>query len=442
MIDQLHCPMSYAVYKFQPELLEFTACCDAKNYSFDIDAFDELGTDYFEKFPKLVQRKKDLYDNIRNSDCDQCWKKEEQNLPSMRQSLAYEYPELLNNRTLKVEKAYVNRIELWMRSTCNLGCFMCHLGNSNTLRKIWYTDYDTHGINGHGYEKFIDALYGKRIGIVDEFKNRIIDFTIRQIQQTNSSMLTIAYLGGEPTLHDDMYEHTDLFINAGKDVIKSGKELCVTITTNGTSKDKLNLRFFTMFEKYKSAGWKTKISLSQDGADDISQVRWGANFNQIRRNFGNWIREDSPVDEMTSFTVVSNLNLPYMNEMAEYIDYEIENNYDGITKKCNITFNVLIQPDWMQVKYLPKSLAYTSILRAQEIFKSIDEKYPLLYYQRGLFDNIVNSLRERPDLKDVEYFFSKLDYVNSVYKKTDSNWNFYKIFPHLNKLRTMYGIET
>lgn len=45
----LHCPMSYSVYKFQPEIGEFSACCDARSYKFDQTLFDELKTDYFKK---------------------------------------------------------------------------------------------------------------------------------------------------------------------------------------------------------------------------------------------------------------------------------------------------------------------------------------------------------------------------------------------------------
>ena len=276
MLDQLHCPMSYAVYKFQPELCSFTACCDATLYDLDLEAFDTLGDDYFEKFPKLIQRKKDLYANIKNSDCIQCWQKEAQGLPSMRTFLAHhDFPSLCRDRTLDVETAYPRRIELWMKSTCNLGCFMCHTGNSNTLRKIWWKDHDVHGNDGRGYEQYANRIHTLRKGIVDEFKARVLKFTLKAIRNISNKTLNLAYLGGEPTLHNDMYEHADLFIEAGRPAISNGNERTIDIVTNGTSKDKLNERFYSMYEKYKSAGWQTKIMLSQDGANDAAQIRWG-----------------------------------------------------------------------------------------------------------------------------------------------------------------------
>ena len=36
--------------------------------------------------------------------------------------------------------------------------FMCHMGNSNTLRKIWYKDYDEYGNDGYGHDTWIGKL--------------------------------------------------------------------------------------------------------------------------------------------------------------------------------------------------------------------------------------------------------------------------------------------
>lgn len=434
----LHCPMSYSVYKFQPEIGEFSACCDAGPYKFDQTLFDKLKTDYFEKHPKLIERKISLMNNIKHNDCVQCWKKEDQGIISMRTNLGPRYHTLWQNYDLDVTASYPCRIELWMNSTCNLGCFMCHLGNSNTLRKIWYKDYDTYGNDGRGFEQWLKKNFYTDAA-KKEFTDAMIDFTVKTISECKMYDLSIAYLGGEPTLHSEMYDHADVFIEAGKHAVNSGKNLTIEITTNGTSKDKLNQRFYQMYEKYKSAGWKVAIKLSQDGAGDFAQVRHGADFDQIKKNFSNWIHPDSPIDKIDSFTVVSNINLPYIDSMAEYINESVRNNYKN-TKNLALEFNTIVSPEWLQVRYIPSKFTRKPAAIANEIFSKIKNDFSQITYNQNLFLSIINSPKVRVDKKDAEYFFEKLNYVNTVYKKTYPDWDFYKTFPHLNIYSNEYGI--
>lgn len=438
---QLHCPMSYSVYKFQPEVGEFSACCDAWPYKFNEDAFIELGNEYFTKFPKLIERKQSLYDNIKHVDCETCWKKEERGILSMRQHHGPTYNKLLNNRTPPTDTAFPSRIELWMNSTCNLGCFMCWIGNSNTLRKIWYKDYDTNGSDGRGYENYLaDSRYYKGEH-KQQWTNAVIDFTKKSIRECQHIM-TIAYLGGEPTLHDEMYDHADEFIEAGRESIAAGKTLTIEITTNGTSKDKLNERFYNMFKKYKTAGWQTKIMLSQDGAHDQVMVRHGADFNQIQKNFGNWIKPDSVVDNVRSFTVVTGLNLPYIDQMAQYINDTIRSNYvEGKRHRVEIAFNALQDPEWMQTAYLPKKYAIEKIKKAHEIFKQLASDYHNVYYEDGYFASITSDMPDSLTPEQAEFFFSKINYVNKQYQKTYPTWDFFTTFPHLKELANDCNIE-
>jgi len=437
--DWLHCPMSYAVYKFQPEIGSFSACCDANGYDFDLKTFQELGNDYFEKHPMLIQRKTSLFNSKRHSDCSQCWQKEDMGLSSMRQEQGSEYNTLFNNHHLEFDTAYPGRFELWMNSTCNLGCFMCHLGNSNTLRKIWKTDKDIRGYDGIGYDlSLMKSDFGKhnQHGL---FVDAMLAFITKHLREVKLYDLTVAYLGGEPTLHSEMYEHADLFIEAGRQAILDGKRLTIEITTNGTSKDKLNERFYKMFEKYKSAGWRVTMKLSQDSAGEFAQVRHGSDFEQIKRNFGNWINKDSAVDKVDSFTVVSGINLPYIDTMAEYIEDVVNSHYSGTTKLA-IHFNALIDPEWMQVKYLPKHFVTQPFNKADAIFTALSDTHPDIYYNQSLFRNITGTTIATVAPEDAAFFFEKLDYINTVYKKTYPNWNFFETFPHLNEYATEYGI--
>lgn len=440
MFEQLHCPLSYAVYKFHPETGGFTACCDAKLINFNESIFNQLGKDYFERHPRLIKRKSDLYNNIKNGDCDACWDKESEGLTSMRMFHGPEEKTLWNNRELSIYEAKPSRFELWMNSTCNLGCMMCHLGNSNTLRKIWYTDLDTYGNDGRGFENWLrDSTFSQK-QYKNQFNEYMLDFILKYINICPNNELSIAYLGGEPTLHSEMYDHADLFIEASREGIKNGKKYRIEITTNGTSKDKLNERFYAMFEKYKRAGWTTAIMVSQDGAEQYAQVRYGAEFEQIKKNFNNWLRPEFNIDRLITFSVISAINLPYFDVMAEYIDESIRANYNP-AQDLSVSFNTMTQPQWMRVKYLPRKYAEESIKRSYTRLKKLHEEYPYIAVKHDLFKNISDTLPDQLSQEDAEYFFEKVKYVNSVYQKYDKNWNMYKIFDFIPKMAEEYNIE-
>lgn len=447
--DVLDCSQSYSVYKFHPELGQFSACCDASLLEYDHELFTSTGIEYFDLHPELVDRKKSLRENKKHSHCVNCWKKESQGLTSMRQGLALtDFTKTHQNPYLDMKKSYVNRIELWMNSTCNLGCLMCNLGNSNTLRKIWYTDYDQYGNDGRGFDQFIaDREYSKK-EMHDEFVNRIKDWTKAQISDSSQDNLTIAYLGGEPTLHSEMYEHTDEFIEAGKHAIKNGKKLVISITTNGTSKDKLNERFYNMFRKYKSNGWVVRIVLSQDGTDEAANVRPGVNQEQVMNNFHNWINPNSVINDVSNFTVLSNLNFPYVHKLAEKLKNSIDTHYSDDPKKLfisrkqiELSFNACISPTWMQMKYLPKKYAMQSANRSLEIYKYLASNYNV-FVRYEVFDSIVENLQETPDIEDVKWYFEQLHDVQRVHRKFyGPKTDFYKFFPHLVEFAKEYGIE-
>jgi len=434
--SQLHCPMTYTVYKFQPEYGDFSACCDAKSFRFNKDLFSKLNVNYFTQHPRLIERKQNLYDNIKHDDCSGCWIKEDLGLNSMRKVFGNHHC-YTNNRTLDVKKAYVDRIELWMNSTCNLGCFMCHLGNSNTLRKIWYNDPDTRGRVGKSSEDFVNnreynSLY-KPLFI------QYMKYFIRDsIFNEENRDLVISYLGGEPTLHDEMYDHANEFIEYCKHSSAKGKRFKIEIVTNGTSKPKVNERVLQMFEKYKNAGWNTRIMLSQDATDQHSQVRFNADFNIIKSNFQSWI-QDNRVDEITSFTVLSNLNLPYVEKLAQYIHDSIMLNRDK--KRINIIFNTLIDPKWMRVNYLPKKYAEQSIEKTISILEKINKLDYHVHIDYQVINSVASSITNNVSASDVEFIFKNYKYVESVYKKSYPEFSFKQSFPHLINFAEEYGID-
>lgn len=451
--SNLDCGQAYSVYKFHPEMGEFSPCCDATNVKYDHETFLKLGKDYFEKHPEIIKTKTELRNNIKNVRCELCWKKEAQGIKSMRQALGpRNCPENHQNPYLDVEKSYPSRIELWMNSTCNLGCFMCHLGNSNTLRKIWHEDPDSHGNDGIGFDMWINNLDFTVNRMQEKFNQELEAWVCDKLSDPLNEEITVAYLGGEPTLHNEMFEHADKFIEAARDalaVVPQGDEQWtkrkISIVTNGTSKDALNVRFTNMFNKYAQAGWRVNVMVSQDGTDDAAQVRHGANSEQIMKNYSNWMSPDSVVSELTHFTVLSNLSFPYVHNLLykirDLIDYHYSDNPEMLEqdKRLHINFNPCMDPTWMQIRYLPRKFAVHAASEATKVFEYLTSKYSI-ELNGDIFKSVLARTEESPAQQDVNEYFEKLHYVQSVYRKSFPEWDFYTNFPHLVEFANDYGI--
>lgn len=447
--NALDCGQTYSVYKFHPEIGEFSTCCDAISVPYNHEYFLEMGKNYFEKHPEVVKTKIELRNNIKTSRCSLCWIKEEKGIRSMRQVIAArDAPENHQNPYLDVEKSYPNRIELWMNSTCNLGCFMCHMGNSNTLRKIWYEDLDSWGHDGKGFDEWTSNLKYNIERMNEPFKAAMHEWILDKIGDSKNNSINISYLGGEPTLHHEMFEHADDFISVTRDVLSAteGLERKIGFVTNGTSKDALNVRFNNLFDKYSDAGWIVSIMLSQDGVDDASQVRHGADSEQILKNFSNWVSVNSNVNQLIHFTVLTNLNIPYVHNLLNKIKDIIDSQYGddpsslADNKSLSIYFNACMDPNWLQAQILPKKFIEESFAKSMQIMDYLNKKYGTVITSDA-FESIVSGMQESPPQEEVEAYFKKLHYVQRAYRKSYPDWDFYNNFPHLIEFAKDYNIE-
>jgi hypothetical protein len=95
----------------------------------------------------------------------------------------------------------------------------------------------------------------------------------------------------------------------------------------------------------------------------------------------------------------------------------------------------------MQTTFLPKKYAVEKIERAIVIFDKLDADFKSIAFERDYFKNISSNLPDELTVDQVKFLFDNVNYVNSVYKKTYPEWDFYKTFPHLDAMRIEYGVN-
>jgi hypothetical protein len=177
--------------------------------------------------------------------------------------------------------------------------------------------------------------------------------------------------------------------------------------------------------------------LSQDAIGQQSQVRFLSNTKRVQGNWKNFL--NNPVlAKVISFTVLSNLNLPYIDQMAQFHWDSME----GFSRKdlqLDINFNSLDHPRWMQVEYLPRRYAEDAIKRADAIYNRFRERWPFAEGFWGIFESVTAALPESVTDEKAEFYFSELNRIQKIYNRQYPNFRFAQTFPHLVRYAEDYG---
>jgi organic radical activating enzyme len=425
----LQCGQTFNNYKFMVDTGEFSACCDAKSFIFDHQQFDTLKGDYFLHRKELLQRKAELLAGQRSAGCVACWYKEDRNIISMRKFFHHEHVPLMPKYSMaeNFTKNYASRIEIWNHNLCNFGCFMCNTGDSSTLERIYGDELDVSGGNAQG------RLYALRdTQYTPERKQKYFEYMIDFVKQSilNSDcypQLTLAYLGGEPSLHPELQEQAEHFAPLGRKQNK--KELQFDVVTNGSLDETRMQRTMKLYDFYKENGWKTCVMVSQDAVGLQSQVRFLSNTKRIQENWVSFLNNPS-IAKCITFTVLSNLNLPYIDNMAQFHLESMEKiNRSGF--EVDFNFNSLDHPRWLQVEFLPRKYAEAAIARADEIYERLRTRWPWVKGYFLIFKSVAESLPETVTDDAAEFYFSELNRIQKIYNRQYPAFKFADHFPHL-----------
>ena len=146
----------------------------------------------------------------------------------------------------------------------------------------------------------------------------------------------ITFVGGEPTLHDEMYELLEQLVVTGV-----SKNIRLKITTNLTN---LQTRFLDLFDKFKTV----VINGSIDGVGNTNEyIRHPSDWNTIERNI-DLILETNALLNLTP--VIQIYNIFKIDELVKwYTNKWIEKE---LCDKFILDLDLLYDPNYLSVKLL------------------------------------------------------------------------------------------
>ena len=236
-----------------------------------------------------------MLDNVRDSGCQVCWKKEDRGFSSLRQHSNEIYAKELKD--VKEGKIPENPMYLDLRlgNLCNLKCRMCISDWSSQIAGE---------ILDNPNEDWIDTPTQKVIGLDND--------TWETIEKWIPYVKRVFMTGGEPTIIKRNLDYIDKIIES-----KFAKEVELIFTTNATN---INQKFIDKSKEFKSVSFNVSIDAVGELANYI-------------RNPSDWATIENNMQKLNqagmgvSFnTTIQWLNMTRLNEIFDYIE------------NCNIGF--------------------------------------------------------------------------------------------------------
>ena len=319
----------------------------------------------------------------RPTGCSNCWKREDDGLPSMRQNGKQKFKEIYYKVNWHLEdSSNLQLFDLNLGNLCNLSCRICSPYSSVEIGKKEVA------AGRLSSSKFIEIQKLVEWEDTDQFWN-----------QMQELVLNVKYLdlyGGETMMSKKHFKFLRKLITAGV-----AKDIRLFYNTNGTF---YSDKFFDLWGNFKSV----RLNIS---VDDIQQrfeyQRNGASWKILEdnvRKFSNRCGENFAIE---IFPTINIQNVYYITELVDWAE----------SMGLSMYFNMLLGPDFLSVDMLPAK-ARTAIINKLSSRKD----YPLI-------SKLINKL------ENVDYNGTNQEFLNYM-KQLDKerNQDFLKTHTEIAKL--------
>lgn len=295
-------------------------------------------------------------------ECYSCWTNENNNVKSKRQLskekwskyLDYNKAKEITDNDGKLNEFNILFLDLRLGNFCNLKCRMCGPHNSTT----WYDDWKD--LTGRDYFVYSNKRYS--INDKQEFNWYNNDELWGNFRNVENTIKEINFIGGEPTLIDEVHQFLLYLVDNNKSDIK------IRYNTNLTN---IQTKMKYIWENIKHI----EINVSIDGYSSVNDyIRFPSNWNKIEENIKVIHELIENKNANIDMNMVPTIQIYNIFDIPNLIDWKINNGfyYLSRTNSKNPFFinNILYYPDYLSIKILP----YKTKLKVEEFYKNyIDE---------------------------------------------------------------------
>ena len=315
---------------------------------------------------QLKNIQKNMLDNVRDTGCAICWKKEDRGYSSLRQHSNQIYKDHIEDIKQNKKAEHPFYIDLRLGNLCNLKCRMCISEWSSQIAGE---------ILDNPNEDWIDTPTQKVIELDDD--------TWELLEQWLPHVRRVFMTGGEPTIIKRNMDYINKIVASGR-----GKDVELIFTTNATN---INKQFTKVGKEFKSVSYNVSI----DAVGTLARyIRYPSDWDTIENNLKN-------IKHGVSFnTTIQWLNMTRLNEIFDYIE------------NCGIMFGGI----WFQLVTDPKYLdpIYAPIFMKEKCISDIDNFLNRPFLNEEKYNNILYGELKQSLIQTKEFLIKNMDNVQHV----------------------------
>lgn len=336
--------------------------------------------------------RKNMLEGIKVNGCKRCYELEDNNVPSVRQSMNKKFlaPLELGPHDYSAKKFRLQHFDVRFSNICNLKCRSCGLDFSSS----WYEDQIA--LYGkEGYSKFITTAKN------DEFWS--------DLQRYLQDVTSVYFAGGEPLLEKRHYQMLEYFIENDKTHIE------INYTSNFSQLTYDNFKALPYWEKFKNI----TIYASLDGAGTRGEyLRKNIIWKNIEKNIQT-LRVHAPNVNFRITPTLSAYNaLHWPDFHKDWVD-------KGWIKPDEIHTNYLTAPSYMSMQALPREFKEQVVQRYQEHIAYI-KNLPRSEKAVKQFENVISFLRAQDFSGLIPDLLKETQKIDTLRKE-----NVFAVFPEL-----------
>lgn len=318
-------------------------CCSIdKSTKSELGVFEHLNSE------ANLKLKKDLHNGIQNKNCEKCWKAEQNNVRSLRQTLN---ASLLNNQnTIEGSwlTSYFKRKENWLSdrllmadvhigNTCNHACIMCIPADSSLIYNHWQKSQDNEFVK-EVLDK--DPKHLERIKM-NGFKNKKYEEYFTHVIENNPNLRVLKIIGGEPLLDKNLLRKLQELDDEHK------QRLSIWIVTNGS----VNLNDTVQ----KLGNFKgIFFAVSVEGVGQVHEyARYGSNWQQLESNILSF--KQSNTRAVTIHHTIQASTLLGLEDLSHWCN----------SNNIPISLGFVKHPDYLSVSAIPNHVREAVIEKAK-----------------------------------------------------------------------------
>jgi|TARA_R110002126_G_scaffold94575_1_gene223135 MoaA/NifB/PqqE/SkfB family radical SAM enzyme len=346
---------------------------------------------------QLKNIQKNMLDNVRDTGCDICWKKEDRGFSSLRQHSNQIYKDHVGDIKQNKKLEHPFYIDLRLGNLCNLKCRMCISEWSSQIAGE---------ILDNPNEDWIDTPTQKVIELDDD--------TWELLEKWLPHVRRVFMTGGEPTIIKRNIDYINKIVASGR-----GKDVELIFTTNATN---INKQFTEIGKEFKSVSYNVSI----DAVGTLARyIRYPSDWDTIENNLKN-------IKQGVSFnTTIQWLNMTRLNEIFDYIEN------CGI-EFGGIWFQLVTDPHYLDPIYAPRFMKEKCITDIDDFLNRPflnAEKYNNILYgelKQGLTQTKEFLTKNIDNTQHVDEFLKRMEILDRLRGQS--------LFDALPELRQLGGI--